>query len=144
MKLKDLLFMNQEVQKTFLKVQSDSIDYGLKSFFKAKVTERNTFGKLLQAELNKLEAKAKTSILMQNRSHYFRSPNLKNVLQIHRDLDLFNQVYKVLQVSIKKYNALLMEIDLPLSLCKLLIKQRDRIQSSLDLIKQEVAITGFV
>lgn len=144
MKLKDLLFMNQEVQKTFLKVQSDSIDHGLKSFFKAKVTERNTFGKLLQAELNKLEAKAKTSILMQNRSHYFRSPNLKNVLQIHRDLDLFNQVYKVLQVSIKKYNALLMEIDLPLSLCKLLIKQRDRIQSSLDLIKQEVAITGFV
>lgn len=144
MKLKDLLFMNQEVQKTFAKVQSDSIDHGLKSFFKAKVTERNTFGKLLQAELNKMETKAKTSILMQNRSHFFRSPNLKNVLQIHRDLDLFNQVYKVLQVSIKKYNALLMEIDLPLSLCKLLIKQRDRIQSSLDLIKQEVAITGFV
>lgn len=144
MKLKDLLFMNQEVQKTFAKVQSDSIDHGLKSFFKAKVTERNTFGKLLQAELNKMETKAKTSILMQNRSHCFRSPNLKNVLQIHRDLDLFNQVYKVLQVSIKKYNALLMEIDLPLSLCKLLIKQRDRIQSSLDLIKQEVAITGFV
>lgn len=142
-KLNDLLLMNHQVGKTFFKLQNNVGDDSLKSYFDKKVIERNQFGELLQEELKKIETKVDTLPLMQNRRNHLRMLNLKKVLHIENNLDLFKQVYKVLQLSIKKYNELLMEMHLPLSLCKLLIKQRDHIQSSLDLIKKEAAVTGF-
>ena len=39
--------------------------------------------------------------------------------------------------SIEKYNELLMEINLPLSVCKLLVKHRDSIYSNMNAMKRQ-------
>lgn len=139
MKLNDLLLMNHQVEKTFTKVQKDVVDDGLKFFFKEKASERNRFGELLQGELKKLELKAEKSIMLSRRNQ-LTTLNFRNLLRFDDDVDLFKQVYNVMELSVEKYNELLMEMNLPLSLCKMLIRQRDYIQSSSDLIKMEAAV----
>ncbi|MEP1487971.1 MAG: hypothetical protein ABJK28_06060 [Algibacter sp.] len=135
--MNDLFLMNQQVEKSYAKIQEDIVDASLKSFFKEKAIERNGFCELLQKELNKLETKIDNPLMM-NRRNRLASLNFKKLLHFDEDIDLFKQVYSVMQLSVRKYNELLMEMHLPLSLCKLLIKQRDRIQSSLDLMRKEV------
>lgn len=142
MKLNDLFLMNYQVGKSFSKVHNDVIDDELKLFFKEKTVERNQFGELLQAELNKLGAGDANSLMLNRRNHLTKL-NFKKLLHLDDDGDLFKQVYKVMQLSIEKYNELLMEMHLPLSLCKLLIKQRDHIQTSFELIKREAAIVVY-
>ncbi|WNH08303.1 hypothetical protein [Thalassobellus suaedae] len=136
MKLNDLLLMNHEVEKIFSKIQYDDVDSSLKSFFKEKEIERSEFCTMLQNESKKLETKIDDSIMLNRRNHLTKL-NLKKILRYDKDVDLFRQVNNVMQLSIYEYNEFLMEMNLPLSLCKLLIKQRDCIESSLHHITRE-------
>lgn len=136
-KLNGLLLMNALVEKTFTQVESTFTHYNLASFFKEKAIERNQFNQLLQQELKKLETKFGALLRLQNRVNHHRMLQLKKEFSIDTNLQLFKQVYIILKLSVKKYNDLLMEMHLPLSLCKLLVKQRDRIQASLNTILEE-------
>ncbi|GAA4232948.1 hypothetical protein GCM10022291_08840 [Postechiella marina] len=138
-KLNDLFVMNHQLEETFAKVQDNVEDRNLQSFVKQKIIERNQFGESLENELKKLETKTNNSLVLARRNG-LKKFNFKRLLNFNDDIDLLKQVYKMMQLSVKKYNELLMEMHLPLSLCKLLIKQRDRIQNSLEVMQRETAI----
>mgnify|MGYP003634047710 CR=1 FL=1 len=142
MKLNDLFLMNQQVGKIFSRIQDDVVDGNLKSFFKEKELERNEFCKMLQNESKKLETKVDSSIMLQRRNH-LTELSFKNLLRYDKNIDLFLQVNNIMQFSLEKYNDLLMEMNMSLPLCKLLVKQRDSIQSSSFLIEREADAMGF-
>lgn len=139
MKLNDLSLMNYQVGKTYEKAIKNVPDDALKDFFRKKGVERSNFGELLQREITKLEGNNEGSLMLDRRNHLIKM-NFKNLLHFENEKELFTAVHKIMLLSIEKYNELLMEIHLPLSLCKLLIKERDYIQSSLGLIKRKEAV----
>ncbi len=101
--------------------------------------ERQEFGKLMQNEIKKLGVEEEDSIMLRRRSKLVRV-NFRNLLELDDERDLLNRVYEIEQLSVKKYNELLVEINLPLSSCKLLIKQLDKVQFMLNLIKRTDAL----
>ncbi|MFI1773014.1 hypothetical protein [Thalassobellus citreus] len=140
--MNDLFLMNQQVGKIFSKMQGDVPDVNLKTFFKEKELERKRFCEMLQNESKKLETKVDNSIMLQRRNH-LTELSIKKSLRYEKSSNLLRQVNNLMQFSIMKYNDLLMEMNLSLPLCKLLVKQRDCIQSSLFLVKREADAMGF-
>ncbi|MFI1745101.1 hypothetical protein [Thalassobellus sediminis] len=134
--------MNQQVGKIFSKMQGDVPDVNLKTFFKEKELERKRFCEMLQNESKKLETKVDNSIMLQRRNH-LTELSFKKSLRYEKSSNLLRQVNNLMQFSIVKYNDLLMEMNLSLPLCKLLVKQRDCIQSSLFLVEREADAMGF-
>ncbi len=142
MKLNDLFLMNQQVERIFSKIQNDVEDANLKAFFKEKEIERKRFCEMLQNESKKLEAKVENSIMLKRRNH-LTELSFKKLLSYDKNSNLLRQVNNLMQINIAKYNDLLMEMNLSLTLCKLLVKQRDSIQSSSFLIEREADALGF-
>lgn len=142
MKLNDLFLMNQQVERIFSKMQGDVADANLKAFFKEKELERKRFCEMLQNESKKLEIKVDNSIMLQRRNH-LTELSFKKLLSYDKNSNLLRQVNNLMQISIAKYNDLLMEMNLSLPLCKLLVKQRDCIQTSSFLIEREADAMGF-
>ena len=134
-KLNELIIMNEEVEKTYKEILKDILVEEFEPFFKDKIQVRNQFGQLLLKEVNKLGDKEQEPIMLNRRNKLIRS-SLKKSLKINKALNLQNEVYRIEQFSIDKYNELLMEMNLPLKLCKLLIKQRDTIQYTSRLIER--------
>ncbi|WP_298339889.1 DUF2383 domain-containing protein [uncultured Algibacter sp.] len=134
-KLNELIIMNEEVEKTYKKIQKNTSNEEFIPFFKDKIEVRNQFGQLLLKEVNKLGDKEQESIMLNRRNKLIRS-SFKKSLQINDELNLQNEVYRIEQFSVEKYNELLMEMNLPLKLCKLLIRQRDIIQYTSRLIER--------
>lgn len=134
-KLNELIIINEEVEKTYKEILKDILVEEFKPFFKDKIQVRNQFGQLLLKEVNKLGDKEQEPIMLNRRNKLIRS-SLKKSLKINKALNLQNEVYRIEQFSIDKYNELLMEMNLPLKLCKLLIKQRDTIQYTSRLIER--------
>lgn len=138
-KLNDLSLMNYQVEKTYAKAVKDVTDERMKTFFKEKGAERKQFDALLQVEIKKLESKVDNALMINRRNHLVKM-NIKNLMDFENERELLNAVYKITELSIEKYNELLMEMHMSLSLCKLLIKQRDHMQSSLHLIRRQEAV----
>lgn len=138
-KLNDLLIMNEEVVKIYAKMLKTDSGNRLKAFFMDRGAERQEFGKLMQNEIKKLGVEEEDSIMLRRRSKLVRV-NFRNLLELDDERDLLNGVYEIEQLSVKKYNELLVEMNLPLSSCKLLIKQLDKVQLRLNLIKRADAL----
>lgn len=135
--LNDVFLMNEVVEKIYAKAYKKVSDLNIKVFLKERSLERNNFGKMLQNEIKKLDTDVDESIMSRRRYHlYMRSFN--NLLKVENNSDLLNSIYKIELICIEKYNELLGEINLSLSLCRLLIKQQDNIQYGLCLINKEL------
>lgn len=137
-KLNELIIMNEEVENTYAKILKNSSRESFASFFKEKIAMRNQFGLLLLKEANKLDEEGQKSIMLNRRNTFIRT-NFKTSLRINNNRSLQNEIFRIEQLSIEKYNELLMEMNLPLTLCKLLMKQRDIIQYTSRLIEREEA-----
>lgn len=142
-KLDDVFLMNEIIEKEYVKVCEKISNKNLKVFLKKKSLERYKFGQVLQNEIDKFGVEPEKSILTRRRAHfYIRSFN--NLLQMKNNNDLLNAIYKIEMQSLEKCNALLREMNLSLSLCKLLIKQVDNIQYGLRLLKKEEFFSATV
>ena len=62
--------------------------------------------------------------------------DFKTLLLLNNEDDLIDEVVALKRLSIEKYNDVLREINLPLSVCKLLVKQRDSIYSNMNAMKR--------
>ncbi|MEN3323293.1 DUF2383 domain-containing protein [Mariniflexile soesokkakense] len=135
-KLNNLLIMNYEVEKVYLKALDLATDDNLKAFFRERGFERNEFGRQLRAELKKLDGKPKK---FDGLSRSFDSvfTNFRDYILLNLEDDLMEEVYSLKRLSIEKYNELLREINLPLSTCKLLVKQRDSIYGNMNAMKRQ-------
>ncbi|WP_308991414.1 DUF2383 domain-containing protein [Mariniflexile litorale] len=135
-KLNGLLLMNYETEKVYLEALDLATDDNLKAFFRERGFERNEFGRQLRAEIVKLNGKPKEFGVL---SSYFDRilTNFKDYFLLNIENDLIEEVYSLKRSSIEKYNELLREINLPLSTCKLLVKQRDSIYSHMNAMKRQ-------
>ncbi|TGV02826.1 DUF2383 domain-containing protein [Flavivirga rizhaonensis] len=136
-KLNDIFLMNKVIEKTYIKTYEKVSDINIKALLKEKSLERYNFSEILQNEIKKLGADVEESIMSKRRYHFYMR-SFSNLLQLEDNIGLLNAVYKIELLCIEKYNELLQEINLSLSLCRLLVKQRDHIQYGLRLIKKEL------
>ncbi|GAA3634305.1 DUF2383 domain-containing protein [Flavivirga jejuensis] len=136
-KLKDVFLMNEVIEKVYTKACEKVSNTNIKAFLKEKSLERYSFGKMLQNEIEEFDTDVEDPIMSKRRYHlYMRDFN--NLLKLENTGDLLNSIYRIELLCIEKYNELLREINLSLSLCRLLVKQQDKIQYGLRLIKKEM------
>ncbi|MFD0990203.1 DUF2383 domain-containing protein [Mariniflexile jejuense] len=135
-KLNNLLIMNYGVEKVYLEALELATDDNLKAFFRERGFERNEFGRQLRAEIEKLNGKPKHfGNLSSGLNNIWL--NLKNHLLLNNESELMDEIYKLKELTIDRYNMLLMEINLPLSVCKILMKQRDSVYSHMNAMKRQ-------
>ena len=135
-KLNNLLINNYEVEKIYLEALELAMNKDLKAFFRERGFERNEFGRQLRQEIIKLNGTPKQ--LGSLSDYYYRISNIFKELIISDNQEgLFEAIYGLKEASIYLYNNLLEEINLPLSTCKILVKQRDSIYSNMNAMKRE-------
>jgi len=136
-KTNNLLMMSYEAEKIYTDASDIVNDDELKSFFRELAFERNEFARALKNEtiilgeipqsfegLNKL-----------SRAYHIFWKNLRPLLKENDTLGLFEQICNIKEWSIDNYNNLLQELNLSLSLCRLLVEQRDLLQSKMNSIR---------
>lgn len=134
--LNDLLIMNYEIEKIYEQALECVSNDNLKTFFRERGFERNEFGKQLRGEIEKLNGSPK--ILGETSKVFYRiKMNFSNFLLLESENELLLEVYKIKYLSIKAYNDLLMELNLPLALCRILVKHRDHIKANLSEMKRK-------
>lgn len=134
-KLNNLLIMNYQIETMYLEAHEMAADNHLKAFFRERGLERNDYNRQLKTEIIKLEGKPKKfNGLSSNFDKMWHE--FKTLLLLNNEDDLMDVVYALKRMSIEKYNDVLREINLPLSVCKLLVKQRDSIYSNMNAMKR--------
>ena len=137
--LNELLIMNQEIEIIYLEAHDIVNDEDLKTFFRERNFERNEFGRDLKKEVVKLGGNPKGLNDLSDR-YYKGWMKFKKLLDTNNEFELLNEISKTKRLNIAAYNKLLQERNLPLSLCKLLVKQRDGVQMSLNALRTKNAI----
>ncbi|WP_372754291.1 DUF2383 domain-containing protein [Mariniflexile sp.] len=135
-KLNNLLVMNYEVEKIYLGALDLATNDNLKAFFTERAFERNEFSRQLRTEINKLKGEPIQLGKVKGDLKNFET-KFKNHLLINNEDDLMTEVFKLKSLCIDGYNELLMQINLPLSTCKMLVKQRDSIYSNMNAMKRQ-------
>lgn len=129
-KLNDLLILNEEIENAYTKAINMVTDSFYKQFSNERSLERKGYVNSLKKELNKLEKKAGNAVALKRRDHVVRL-NFRNFLKIEDENKFLRKVYDIELLSVQKYDELLAQMNMPLSLCKLLLKHRDNIQARL-------------
>lgn len=135
-KLNALLIMNYEVEQAYFEAYKCVNKEDLKSYFKALSRERNEFDKTLRLEIDKFNGEL-PSLGTASRVSPKIEINFRDSLFLGNEMNLINEVYEIKYLTVEAYDNLLIERGAPLSLCKLLVKQRDQIQDGLIAIKRE-------
>ena len=136
-KANNLLVMNYETEKIFSDA-SDVIDnIELKSFLSELAFERKEFARALKNETIKLGETPKSfeGLNKLSRTYYFFWKNIRPLLKAKNTPELLEQIRSIKEWSIENYNNLLQEFNLSLSFCKLLVEQRDLLQSRMNSIE---------
>ncbi|WP_242203988.1 DUF2383 domain-containing protein [Aestuariivivens insulae] len=141
-KMNNLLMLNYEVEKMYLDAFDIVEDERLKVFFRERAFERNESARALRGQIIKLgfEPKSFDRLNKLSNRYYIIWKNIRPLLKEGNIPELLDQVCSVKQWSMDNYNSLLQEINLPLSLCKLLASQRDLLQSNMHTIKAREAL----
>lgn len=138
-RVNELLIMNYEVEIIYLEAHDIVNDEDLKAFFREKNFERNEFGRALKREVIKLGGSPKGLDDLSDR--YYRGwMKFKELLDTDNEFEILKEISKIKRLNIAAYNKLLQERNLSLSLCKLLVKQRDSIQMSLNSLRTKKII----
>lgn len=130
----DLLRFNYEAEKFYLDAFSIVSDVSLKIFFKNTSFYRNKFCKALRSEIINHGG---TPVVFENTSIKLNRSlmRLKHSVNTENKVGLIDEICNVKQQTIFAYNNLLQQRNLPLSICKVLVEQRDKIQETLNTIQ---------
>lgn len=135
----ELLIINYEVEIIYLEAHDIVKDEDLRTFFRERNFERNQFGRALQREVVKLGGSPK--VLNDLSDRYYKGwIKFKELLDTDNEFEVLKEISNIKRLNIAVYNKLLQERNLSLSLCKLLVKQRDNIQMSLNSLQTKKAI----
>ncbi|AUS05434.1 PA2169 family four-helix-bundle protein [Pseudotamlana carrageenivorans] len=134
--LNSLLIMNAEVEKIYMELVDKVSDEDLKKFFSDKAMQRHEFTKDLKSKIISLGGSYDNKGRMHSELYKFWM-NIRNFVMFNKSEEsLMSEVRDMQGLTINRYNELLRMLGLPLSICKLLIKQRDRIQDAKDSIER--------
>ena len=136
-KANNLLMMNYEAEKIYLDAHDIVDDDNLKSFFRELAFERNEFVRALRNETINLGEKPKSfeGLNKLSRAYYIFWKNLRPLLKETNTAELIDQICSIKEWGIDNYNDLLQEFNLSLSLCKLLVEQRDLLHYKMNSLK---------
>ncbi|WP_242117205.1 DUF2383 domain-containing protein [Aestuariivivens sediminicola] len=142
-KINNVLMMNYEAEKIYSDASDLVMDDDLKTFFREQSVERNGFIRALKKEITKLGEEPQDFDRLNRLSSRYHMiwKNVRPLLKEGAERELLDQVCNVKQWSIDNYNSLLQEINLSLSLCKLLVGQRDKLHVTMNTIKANRALT---
>ena len=142
-KANNLLKMNQEAEKIYSDDHNIVDDNNLKSFFGELAFERNEFYRALQRETIKLGEVPQSfeGLNKLSRAYHIIWKDLRPLLKQNNTPELLDQICNIKEWSIDNYNNLLQEFNLSLSLCKLLVEQRDLLHSKMNRIKVNETLT---
>ena len=139
--LNNLLLMNYEIEKIYLEAFKNVADANLKTFFKERGSDRLQFGNDLRVEIEKFGGFPRHSGPMSS-VLYKTWMNFRNSILLKNESELLDEVYKIKQLNLEQYNNLLREMNMPLSICKLLAKQRDAVEATMHAIKRQDAFVA--
>ena len=140
-KLVDLLIMNNEIERIYIEAYKNVTDNTLKVFFKERAFERNKFSAVIRNEVEIPNRNLKFLSALNKDFHEIKM-NFRNIISLENEHNLLDEVFNLKEASINKYNEVLMEPDLSLKLCKAIVKQRDSIQSTMRILKREMAFVA--
>ena len=135
-KLNDLLNINYEVEKIYLKAFNNVTDDALKTFFKERQIKRSEFSIELRKEIAKHNIAPK-SVNVLSKYYYKNQMNISDNDFLNNEDNLLAVVFRSIKASKDMYNELLRENSLPLTLCRTLIKQRDNIQYTMRVFERD-------
>ena len=133
-KINNLLKSNYEAEKTYAEIFKIATNESIKKFFKERQIVTHQFNRELIHEIDKHHIIPKTVSALNNYNSKTQEKDIKFLNGEH--LILF-EVFKLKNESLDLYNDLLLEMSLPLSLCKALVKQRDNIQSAIHILARD-------
>lgn len=126
-KLNDLLVLNQEIKNSYSKVSNKVTNPHYKTFSNKRSLEHEEFARLLENELNKVKEQNKNFLAVKRRSQIVRL-NFKKQLKFADESSFYDKVFEIQLLALKEYDEFLALMNLPLPLCKSVLKQRDSIQ----------------
>lgn len=130
-----LLLFSLEVEQIYFKVLATVKDDNLEAILKDAIASNRKFNAALKAEIVKFggtPASYRKQNIKLNATHFRFKRALNN---IEDSSYVIIELCKIKELNIKACNALLQERHLPLSVCKLLIAQKDDIQAFIGVIK---------
>lgn len=135
-KVNNVLTSNYEAEKIYSEISRTISGESLKMFFKERKIRRNNFNKVLINELDRHNIIPKSATTFSN---YNNKKKLKGsgVNLLNNGDQFLSEVIRLKNESLNRYNDLLLELSLPLSLCKALSKQRDDIQGAMLILAKE-------
>ncbi|KAB1067986.1 DUF2383 domain-containing protein [Tamlana haliotis] len=139
--LNSLLVMNYEAEKVYVELVDNVDDDELIYFFKENSAKRKTFIDALKSEILKLDGDYNTGVRAPSELYHSWLRIRKLMIKPGNDEGLIREIRATQTVTIEKYNDLLRMLGLPLSVCKLLMIQRDVIQNAKDAIDRHDLIT---
>ncbi|MEP3838150.1 MAG: DUF2383 domain-containing protein [Algibacter sp.] len=133
--LNDLLTLNLEVEKIYMEALSAVSDTELKTFFTESGLERNEFGKELKAEMEmyNTEMELKFDGKLEN-GFYVTWMNFRRLFLFEDKINLYEEICKLKELTIRKYDNLLSQKELPHSTIKVLEHHKAKIQNALNTI----------
>ena len=135
-KVNNLLTANYKAEKIYSEISRTISGEPLKMFFKERKIKRHNFNKVIINELDRHNIIPKAATTLGN---YNTKMKLKDSgINLLNSGDQFQiEVIRLKNESLNRYNDLLLELSLPLSLCKALSKQRDDIQSAMLILSKD-------
>lgn len=130
-KLNELLVKNYDAEKGYLNAIDNVDSDRLKMFFKRRASERSEFAKELRTEILRYGEDPKDSGSFKGTVHR-NWMSLKSLFSSNNEEAILEEAIKGEKESLKSYNDLLEERNLPPSIDSLLVKHKNAIQAAIN------------
>ncbi|MFT4780453.1 MAG: hypothetical protein ACI9N1_002952 [Flavobacteriales bacterium] len=130
-KLNELLVKNYDAEKGYLKAIDNVNGDRLKMFFKRRSSERSEFAKELRTEILQYGQIPEESGSFKGVMHR-NWMSLKSTFSSDNEESIIEEAIRGEKASLKEYNELIAEPNLPPTIDALLLKHRDLIQSAIN------------
>lgn len=128
--LNQLLIVNYEAEKIFLKALDEVDNSVLKNFFRVSGYERNHFIKQLDSNIRQ-KGGTPTYPDVLSKSHFKLSTQLSKIISNKNEKLLFTEIGKIQILDIEIYQKTLFKFEFPEAIELLLKKQKNKIVNSL-------------
>lgn len=130
-KLNALLVKNYDAEKGYLNASDNVESATLKMFFKRRATERSEFAKSLRTEILQYGQIPEDSGSLKGLMHR-NWMSLKALFAENDEEAILEEAIRGEEASLKEYNEMLKDRNMPPSIDALLYKQRDAIQAAIN------------
>lgn len=130
-KLNELLVKNYDAEKGYLNAMSNVDDKNLKIFFKRRASERSQFAKELRTEILRYGETPEDSGTFKGAVHR-NWMTLKSALSSNNEEKILEEAIRGEEKSLKEYDELMKENNLPPTIDELIFRHRNAIQAAIN------------